>query len=401
MSRKHIASLSVLLVVTSAVCWPFLRDIGNVNANDDWQMRAARHAAWRRAVLEHHQVPLRSPYFGGGYPTLADPEDPFLSPSLLATLCLGEVAGLKVAAFGFYLAAGLGMYYLAFAVLGYGHLGALWAALLFALCGLLPSRHFSGNVEELQYGLIPFVIALFIQAKGAGRVVGCRLSVVGDSAAHPSPKTENRKPRTPSFSPLALLVLLLLAMMMDGKLCWASLALFLLLFSIVHGVRWDGPRVLFDAGWLKNLAIVLAVVALLGMARILPVVEFLRAGGSGALFMRANTYSPVAIRAHSTTSLALGLTSPMVDSASFAMAGLFFGPVALAAFLVCALARLREFARWLVLLLVFLWLSMAHNAPVDLFRVLQKLPVFSSMSMPAKYFDPFVVFVVCVVAGRL
>jgi len=44
---------------------------------------------------------------------------------------------------------------------------------------------------------------------------------------------------------------------------------------------------------------------------------------------------------------------------------------------------------------------MAHNAPVDLFRVLQKLPVFSSMSMPAKYFDPFVVFIVCVVAGRL
>src|SRR3989339_665229 len=97
--------LAVIFLMASAasVFFPVLSSINKLSDNSDALQIAAHHRLIRESLLRDRQFPLRTSYFGGGYPTIAAPEDPSFSPSVLFTLILGETAGIKLYAFAIFL----------------------------------------------------------------------------------------------------------------------------------------------------------------------------------------------------------------------------------------------------------------------------------------------------------
>ena len=101
---------------------------GKLSHNDDWRRLCALAGAARKTLLECRAFPFRSHYFGGGYPTIAEPEDPACSPFFAFVLAFGEAAGLKLRALLCALAAAAGMFHLARRRLGFNRWGGFAAA---------------------------------------------------------------------------------------------------------------------------------------------------------------------------------------------------------------------------------------------------------------------------------
>ena len=371
---KHAIPHLILSAVLLWANWPLLQSLERVTGCDDWTMRAARHAAFRESLLRFRQFPLRTPYFGGGYPSFADPEDSSLNPLTLLTVIFGEVAGLKLVAMAFHAAGAFGVYWLCFSVEGCGAPGALIAAVLFACGTWLPSRHFSGNTEEMQYMMLPWLLLLLHRSRRSLRWT-CALSVV-----------------------LAL-------MLTDGKLCWAVIVLGLAFFALWDGVGFEKPRRLcFDATLARRLVTAVLLAVILAAVKTLPVIELLtvpRPSVPYTFTTHAHAYSPGFVKAAPGLTLAQELIRPHIFPPSYDASGCYAGPLALAVAALCGVLTLRASARWLAVAGLAFWLAMAHEAPFDLLRLLCALPVFANINLPVKYFDFFIFLALCVLWGRL
>lgn len=84
-------AFGVILLVVVLSWLPTLTSGGNIVPSDDFLMPAARYEAVRKSLIEHHTFPLRSHWFGGGYPTLGEPGDPALNPLVLLSVVFGSV----------------------------------------------------------------------------------------------------------------------------------------------------------------------------------------------------------------------------------------------------------------------------------------------------------------------
>ncbi len=117
--RANGLAYALLALVILLGSLPVLSSGGRLNLNADFFQYAARHETVRKSLLEYHELPLRSPWFGGGFPTLGDPEDPTLNPLILPTVLFGAVVGLKLIGVLAILVGGLSTYAYAQKVLGY------------------------------------------------------------------------------------------------------------------------------------------------------------------------------------------------------------------------------------------------------------------------------------------
>ena len=108
----EIVPLLCVMACASLFFFPYFQHWGRVNPRDDWLQHAARHAAVRISLTELGQFPLRTHFFGGGYPTLWNPEDPTLSPFVALTFVFGEIAAAKLIGLVLYLAGVVGVYLL-------------------------------------------------------------------------------------------------------------------------------------------------------------------------------------------------------------------------------------------------------------------------------------------------
>lgn len=156
----------IILVVTLS-CLPLFKNLHNINLHWDWLQMLSYYRADREAVLSYHQFPLRTHYFGGGYPLIANPQDGSLNPFFIPVLVFGEVVGLKINVILAHLIGALGMYYLARQVLGYNYLGALFSTFVFCLGGHMHRILILGQeYTSLFYSLfIPLLLAVFIKSK--------------------------------------------------------------------------------------------------------------------------------------------------------------------------------------------------------------------------------------------
>ena len=160
---KRQSDIIVFLLIAIAITLPSIAPLSSgdkLNHNDDFYQCASKHEAVRKAILEYHAFPLRSFWFGGGYPTLDDPEDPTLNPLTLITLIFGSVMGLKVISFLAMLFGGLSTYALARYVLGYTKWGALFSGLTFGLSLFLPIRVNDGSYTEVYSAFLPLCLLL-------------------------------------------------------------------------------------------------------------------------------------------------------------------------------------------------------------------------------------------------
>ncbi|MFC1716959.1 hypothetical protein ACFL6S_25045 [Candidatus Poribacteria bacterium] len=328
--------------------------------------------------MEYHAFPLRSHWLGGGYPTLGDPEDPTLNPFVLLTIFFGTVMGLKIIVYLALLVGGLSAYALTRYVFGYTRWGALFSGLMFGTSLFVPLRILDGNPNEVYAAFLPLCMLLVGLA--------CR----------------RRK--------IAFLILpfVLYTMLSDGKLTALMAIFYMGLFCLMDMApvfnTFTGRDVCATKQKkvyvrpVKVLALALFVTFLIGMVRFLPALELIQSkGGLGHidLFFYPDEYTTQKIYAYKFQEL---WQWAITWKGQEGLVTVGWVPVALSA--VALFAYWKRSLPWAICLVLFVWLTMAHNARVDLFRLLWKLPIFNAVNRPYKYFTFQIAFTLAIASGQ-
>ncbi|MGD8237322.1 MAG: hypothetical protein PVH68_02105 [Armatimonadota bacterium] len=376
--QLDLLAYGAIVLVLGGTWLPTLTSGQHVNEDEDFLLHAARHEAVRKSLIEHHTFPLRSHWFGGGYPTLGDAEDPALNPLVLLSVLFGSVMGLKLIAFVVVLVSGLSTYALARHILEYTRWGALFSALAVGMSLYVIDRMVSGSLTDLCPAYLPLCLLLVGLA--------CR----------------GRR------NALFLLPFVLYTMLSDGKqaffaamLCVAVLCLLdaLPMFSMVAAQR---PGRKYDGRALQVLAIALGVTFLVGMVRILPVLEFM--GDRGGLTHLELPFHGDLEREpapwEDIITSAFGAVPGVPGLQEIRMGSLTVGWVPIILFGVAAVCFWRKALPWVIVVALFTWLLLDDQAPFNLHRLLARLPVFSTIKVPYKYFAFHVVFGLAVGAGQ-
>ncbi|MFQ6039253.1 MAG: hypothetical protein ACE5PV_00245 [Candidatus Poribacteria bacterium] len=373
-NRPDILAYSIIFLVITLSSIPPLTSGGELNLNADFFQYASRHESVRKSLLEYHTFPLRAYWFGGGFPTLGDPEDPSLNPLVILSVVFGTVMGLKLITYLAILVGGLGTYALARHILGDTRWGALFSGLIFGTSLFVPLRILDGNPNEVYAAFLPMCMLLIGLA--------CR----------------GRK--------IALLILpfVFYTMLSDGKLnfftsvSYVGVLCLLDVFPPFNTLVAPNPSRRFDIRPIKILLIALCVTALIGMARILPALELINAKGGLRhieLFFHPKTYRPEGVYAYTFEQL---WQETLGWKESMGLVTIGFLPVVL--FVIALFAFGKKALPWGINLVLFSWLLLAYNAPVDLLKPLWKLPIFNALYRPYKYFSFQIPFTFAVASGQ-
>jgi hypothetical protein len=354
----------IILVVTLS-CAPLFKNIHNINLNWDWLQMLSYYRFARQSILEDHQFPLRTHYFGGGYPLLANPQDGSLNPFFIPVFIFGEVIGLKISVFLFHIIGALGMYYLARFVLKYNYLGALFSSLVFCLAGHAHRLLIRGQdyIPTSFYFFIPIAVALFIKTKEHKRFI--------------------------IFS-----ILIFTIIITQAGLYFAPLLLFIFLYCCLESFKFENKKFVFETVYLKNFFMIVFLSLLLGAVKIFPMLELLRQNPR-----HMDSYNPF-----------WGPLFPNIYKAffvhqkNFSFPGehwnyFYIGFLPVIFSFASILIFWRKNARYLILLIIFVWLTFSARTPLDLFRLLWRLPVFHSIEAPTRYFVSYVIFLFALMSG--
>jgi len=345
---------------------------GKLNIKDaDFFQYASRHESVRKSLLEYHTFPLRAYWFGGGFPTIGDPEDPTMNPLVLLSVLFGAVMGLKLIAYLALLVGGLSTYAFARYILGYTRWGALFSGLIFGICLFVPIRIEGGNPNEVYATFLPLCLLLIGLA--------CR----------------DRK--------IALLILPLVfyTMLTDGKLnCFMGMfyigvICFVNIIPMFNTLSPQNPPRKITFKPLKIFLLAIALTFLIGMVRILPALEHINAkGGLGNidLFFYAETYGFSGYNFQQLWQEVLGWKGQQGYVTIGWLPVILFG-IALFVFW-------KKSLPWAIALILFGWLILASNAPFDLFKLLWNLPIFNAVRQPAKYFSFQIAFTFAIASGQ-
>jgi len=344
---------------------------GSVADEPDFTLYLSRQENLRRCVFDYGVVPVRSHFFGGGYPTVGDPEDPLLDPFTWLFLPLPSAAALKLRTVAAVLLGVLGVFLLGRRVLRLGLTGASFAALLFGTSRWVMDRIESGNMNEFYHAFAPLWLFLLLTS-----------------------------PRRPIRFPLAVVLIAvtlsdgkhgaLLDVLFVGVVCaaWA-------VFGHVGGQRLQRRRRLVPIGLVACAA---AIAAVLAMPRVLPALEVLsHHGGLQGLRLKnhpghatdAGQYpaAPAIARA------VLGLRGMATRNVCFHL-----GLMPFAGLLAALFTRPRSVAAWLVVALLGVWLALGPHAPLNLLAAFIRLPGCAAMDRPTKYLGPLVT-LACILAA--
>lgn len=364
---KDISVIFLIILIVTLSCLPLFKNIHNINLNWDWLQMLSYYRAARQSILEYHQFPLRTYYFGGGYPLLANPQDGSLNPFLIPVLIFGERVGLKINVFLAHLIGSLGMYYLTRYVLGYNYLGALFSSFVFCLGGHLHRLLIRGQdyVSTFYCFFIPLFLAFFIKSR------------------------DNKKY-------LFYSVFILTIIVSQAGLYFAPILLFIFLFTFLEAFKYKNKRFVFEHSYLKNFFVIVLFTFLLGTVKILPMLELLR---QNPRYM--SNYNPF-----------WGPLLPsiyrafLVHQRNFPFIGqhwnyfyLGYIPVILSIF--GFLVYWQKNKRYFILLIIFMLLGFGTHTRLDLFRLFWLLPVFHSIEAPTRYFVPVIIFIIALTSGSI
>ena len=354
-SRGEVAGFALLALLLGLIyAWPVLASGSNWGIRD-WDQHLFYHAVPRRAILSYHQLPLWNPYYCGGTAMLANPQTRALSPALLVHLVLGTVRGIKVDIWLHYAVGLLGVY-VAGRSLAMCRLGACLASFIFMFSSAYALHLTVGHTWILPAALIPWVL----------------LSLA-----------KSYRDRRYAIATGALLALIFLD---GGHYVLPITALFVTAGALLYAVP----------GNVRRSAAVLVLVSLFALGfsaiKLLPSVEFLRTyprqgeAGSGASLMslyhmtlnpdqRLETIDRYSPQADFFSGMANGLSEN----------GMYLGWLGLALALVGLVTTAKRHWRPTLCLVLALWLYFGIHAPISLWRVVHRLPVFSQMGPVTRF----------------
>ncbi len=368
MKNKDKLAVILIALVLLLSCLPLFKDIHNINLNWDWLQHLGFARASRQAILEYGQLPLRTPYFNGGYPLFGHPLENTLNAVFLPILIFGETAGLKINIFLFHLLGGLGMYYLSRRCLNFTYLGALFSVFVFALGGNLHRLLISGIAyyPQATYFFIPLLIALLIRSR--------------DSKKH-----------------LIYLVAALAILRFS-----VSIFLFIFLFSVLEAIRSAKRKAAFDLCYIKNFFIAISLAFLLGAAKNFALLELLRQNPR-PVDSYLPFWGPLSLSAPLMPNLFHAFFVHYRNFASWGMHWnyLYLGYLPVIFALLSSVVYWKKTKRFFMLLVIFALLSFGANTRLDIFRYLWPLPFFRSIEAPTRHFIPFVIFLIAVLSGQI
>ena len=355
--RITTAEWLALAAVTCAVALPLLATGGAISLDHDWLTHLTHHRFARSALLAG-ELPAWSPWVAGGYPMAGHPEAPFPSPLLLPTLLLGEAVGLKVNAVLFLIAGVFGTHRLARERCG--PVGSVTAAGLVAGASWFAWCLADGNYVELHMLLFPAILA-GLRAGGRGVLVAAALIAV---------------------------------IAFDGNVALLAVGLMLALATLLL----PGPPLVSG---MKRLAVAGAAAVPLAMGKLVPMLGLLARDSRGL-----DDYADAADVFYTVPGLIQSLVQLRPASGPYPLSRVHLGGLALALALAGLIAGLRSRGTgrrwaggWAGIALIAGWLSLGPAAPVDLFKLLWRLPLYHSMRHPAKAYDAFLVIGLAVLAG--
>ncbi len=368
--RSDVFFLGIVFVVITLSSISPLMSGDRLNFNDDFFQYASRHESVRKSIIEHRAFPFRAYWFGGGYPTLGDPEDPTLNPLVLFSIVFGSVMGIKLIGYLAILIGGLSTYALGRYVLGYTKWGALFSGLVFGLSLFVPLRLQDGNPNEVYAAFLPLCILLL------------GLACQGKKAA------------------LIILPFVFYTMLSDGKLIALMAIFYIIMLCILQlipafntfGLKKSNIRPV------KILILVLSVTLLAGMMRFLPIIELMSAKGGiwkAKLFFHPENYGSGSVLAYTFERLWQEL---VCWEGREGLITLGWIPVIL--FSINLFVFWKKALPWAINLVLFGWLLIAYNAPFDLLKLLWNLPIFNAVYRPDKYFSFQVAFTIALVSGQ-
>jgi len=352
--------------VITLSCLPLFKNIHNINLNHDFLQILSYYRFARQSILEYRQFPLRTHYFGGGYPLLANPQDGSLTPFFIPVFIFGEVIGLKINVFLAHLIGALGMYYLSRYVLNYNYLGTLFSILIFCLGGHVHRLLIRGqDYASIYWFFFPLVLAFFIRARQEKRYLFYTIFILTILVTQAGPY----------FTPILL---------------------FMFLFACLEVFKYKDKRFIFDIGYIKNFFIIIIFIFLFGAVKIFPMLELLRQNPR-----TMDSYNPF-----------WGPLLPNIYKAffvhqkNFPFPGqhwnyFYLGYMPIIFSFASFVLYWQKTKRYFILLIIFVLLSFGAHTRLDLFRLLWQLPVFHSIEAPTRYFIPLVIFIIALTSGQI
>lgn len=324
---------------------------------EDWDVFLAYEAVARRAIIEHGQAPLWTPYHAGGLPFLANPQTKIFSPAALVTLLTSPPIAVKIEIFVQYLIALAGTYACSRRY-GLARGGSLVAAAVYVYSGMLAQSVAVGMQPFLAAGFIPWV---FLSFEGACKE--WRRAVWAGA--------------------------LLASMILYGGVHVATLTAVALSILVTARValREESPL-----GSVRAVVIAFGTAAALAAIKILPGIELLRRlprvrNDYSGYSVESLAYSLVARNQHIATpalSDAHGLWRGM--SWGLDENGMYVGLTAALLSLVGILVAARRRRALVVTTIVLVWLSFGDRAaPLSLWRGLHHLPLFEAMRVAQRF----------------
>jgi hypothetical protein len=131
-----------------------------LTAYHDDHLFYAHEDADREAIVRYHELPTWNPYYCGGVPGIANPQDNSLAPDFLLRILFGVGRGRRLAVLLFVILGMEGLFRLA-RKHDASVIGAATAALAFGMCGAIPTFVRFGWLHFLTYELFPWIALCF------------------------------------------------------------------------------------------------------------------------------------------------------------------------------------------------------------------------------------------------
>jgi hypothetical protein len=376
-AQKRLYEVLLPLVVFAAAsavyAGPLFRDIA-LWGKLDWDQFTFWNAVPRETLLRYHQFPLWNPFSNGGNVMLAMPHSSFLSPLYLGVLLWGPIAGLKIAWAAALFIGMTGMHQVS-KRLGMGALSRYLPPFIFMLSSLYSLHLREGHVEWMVLGFMPWSYVFFLRSRA--------------------------EPRYFAFTVLSLALMIY----SGGVYVFSATVVFFAAHALVDALREK------KAAPLLGLAGVLLLVFLVSAAKVVPMLELLKASPRPTkdegrleavlipkLFLLRDQNALYENRDNIARMLKLDELHIGWHRENWHEYGVYTGLIPV----VLALAGvLIHFKRQLPLFcagFVCLWISMGRSAGVNLWSVLHRLPIYRSLHVPSRYLM-CVLFCVAVFAG--
>ena len=350
---------------------------------NDWGEVYFHQAAARESVLSGTGIPYWCPYVNGGYPLASHPYDPSLSPLFPVTLVFGEMVGIRLILFLCFATGLLGMWALARRVFRFSYLGSFVSTAVLAVSGWLPMRFFGGNFTECLLYMFPAM--MYCVHRGSTNRV---------------------------FQFLGGLILYI--MLAQGKFTYPVSIFYLFLWWSIEKILSLKSNAKSMTITLQTIIISVIISCIFGITKIYLMSGLLQHGlmpidyriyDKGLSIYESFSYFYLFfIKIYNFTHNAVinnGQMNILFNNGPVTISNSYIGCGGIV-FLLCVIWLIKNLKRNTSLFIIFtitIIISATNYFPIDIFLLLSKIPIFHSIKSPAKYFNYFLLFVICIGNG--